>query len=336
MPRRLRPAVLTAALLLLLAFVINTTGALRLFYPRAAAVVDSLPAAAPYHAGQRVLIVSPHPDDETLCCAGSIQQAQAAGAQVWVVWLTSGDGFELDAVVLGRSPRPSSAQLAGLGQRRIGEARRAMHVLNVPQSRLIFLGYPDGGLLHLFLEHYAQPFTSRYTHATHVPYPQALSPGAPYTGESVEHDLRRVLDRVQPDVVLAPSTQDAHPDHRAASYFVTRLLAQRGEAGRLRFWIVHGGLEYPLPKGLHERFPLLIPPRGRHLAWERLDLTPEQEDAKLSALREHRSQMDLMSRFLLAFVRENELLTPQPAPDRPLPWRPGPPPVPAPERSPGR
>ncbi|GAA5512177.1 1D-myo-inositol 2-acetamido-2-deoxy-alpha-D-glucopyranoside deacetylase [Deinococcus carri] len=305
---------LVAALLLAAAFVINTTGALRLFYPRAAAVVDSLPPAPPYHAGQRVLVVSPHPDDETLCCAGSIQQARAAGAQVWVVWLTSGDGFELDAVLLSRAPRPSGQQLAGLGTRRIGEARRAMGVLKVPQDHLIFLGYPDGGLLHLFLENYAQPFQSRYTRATHVPYPQALTPGAPYTGQNVERDLGRVLDTVRPDVVLAPSVQDAHPDHRAASYFVTRLLATRGEVGRERFWIVHGGLEYPLPKGLHEHFPLLIAPRGRRLAWERVDLTPEQEDAKLRALREHRSQMDVMSRFLAAFVRENELLSPQTVP----------------------
>ncbi|GMA16542.1 PIG-L family deacetylase [Deinococcus metallilatus] len=316
MSRRLRAAVLTAGLLLTAAFVINTTGALRLFYPRAAGAVAALPAVAPYHAGERVLIVAPHPDDETLCCAGSVLQAQAAGAQVWVVWLTSGDGFEFDAVLLEHAPRPSSTQFAALGARRTREAARAMQVLNVPPDHLIFLGYPDGGLLHLFLEHYAQPYTSRYTRAAHVPYPQALTPGAPYTGRSVERDLARVLDRVKPDRVLAPSVQDAHPDHRAASYFVTRLLAARGEERRLRFWVVHGGLEYPLPKGLHPRFPLLIAPRGRSLAWERLDLTPDQEDAKRRALLEHRSQMDVLGRFLLAFVRENELLTPQVAPAR--------------------
>ncbi|WP_027482311.1 PIG-L deacetylase family protein [Deinococcus pimensis] len=314
MSRRARLVLLAVLVTLAAAFAINATPALRLLYPRATASVQDLPRVTPYRRGERVLIVSPHPDDETLCCAGSVQQALAAGAQVWVVWMTSGDGFELDAILLNRAPRPSGDQLAGLGRRRIVEATRAMTALNVPRDHLIFLGYPDGGLLHLFLENYTEPFASRYTRATRVPYPQALSPGAPYTGVSVERDLDRVLDEVRPDVVLAPNVQDQHPDHRATSYFVTRALARRGEQDRLRFWIVHGGLEYPLPKGLHEGLPLLIPPRGRTLSWERLDLTPAQEAGKLRALRQHRSQMRVMDRFLLAFVRENELLTRQVAP----------------------
>ncbi len=314
MSRNLRVAVVLILALVIGALVINTTGALQVFYPRAVNAVAGLPSAPPYHTGQRLLVVSPHPDDETLCCAGSIQQALAAGAQVWVVWLTNGDGFELNAALLDRSARPSGHQMIELGIQRTGEARAAMSILHVPDTQLLFLGYPDGGLMHLFLERYVQPYRSRHTGVTRVPYPQALSPGAPYTGQSVDHDLSLVLDRVQPDLVLAPSVQDAHADHRATSLFVTRLMAQRGQADKLRFWIVHGGVQYPLPKGLHQQFPLLVPPRGRSLNWERVTLTPAQEDLKLRALRAHRSQVEVMQRFLLAFVRENELLTPQVVP----------------------
>src|SRR5882672_12884114 len=59
-----------------------------------------------FTAADRVLIVSPHPDDETLCCAGLAQQAMRAGATVAVVWVTSGDGFEVDALIVERSLRP--------------------------------------------------------------------------------------------------------------------------------------------------------------------------------------------------------------------------------------
>lgn len=309
--RRLRVALIVVLLALAVAFLINTTGALRLLYPHAVSVVETLPPAPAYRAGQRVLLVSPHPDDETLCCAGSIQQALAAGAQVWIVWITSGDGFEFDAIYLDRRPRPRPRQMIALGERRIREATAAAGVLGVPPSHLRFLGYPDGGTLSLFLENYAAPYTSRYTAKNAVPYPEARSPGALYTGANLERDLAAVLDNVKPDVVLAPSPQDQHPDHRAASYFVTRLLAERGELGKLRLWIVHGGLEWPLPKGLHEGFPLIVPPRGMGLAWERLDLTPAQEKRKLAALREHSSQIAVLDRFMLAFVRTNELLTRQ-------------------------
>src|ERR1700689_1556600 len=47
-----------------------------------------------------LVVVAPHPDDETLCCAGAIVRARAAGARVAIVWITSGDGFELDAHVV--------------------------------------------------------------------------------------------------------------------------------------------------------------------------------------------------------------------------------------------
>src|ERR1700685_2662439 len=40
-----------------------------------------------------LLVVAPHPDDETLCCAGAIQRARAAGARVAVVWITRSDGY---------------------------------------------------------------------------------------------------------------------------------------------------------------------------------------------------------------------------------------------------
>ena len=50
-----------------------------------------------------LLVVSPHPDDETLCCAGVIQRVLQAGGHVSIVWLTSGDGSELDLLVVEKS-----------------------------------------------------------------------------------------------------------------------------------------------------------------------------------------------------------------------------------------
>jgi LmbE family N-acetylglucosaminyl deacetylase len=40
---------------------------------------------------QRILILAPHPDDETLGCGGLISKAKAAGAEVYVQFLTVGD-----------------------------------------------------------------------------------------------------------------------------------------------------------------------------------------------------------------------------------------------------
>ncbi len=307
---------LLALVALGLFLLINAPSVTALVYQvRFGRVVDTLPAAVGFAPNDRVLIVSPHPDDESLCCAGMIQQALAAEAQVFIVWLTSGDGFELDAVLTEHTLRPGDPGLRRLGVRRSIEARNAAQVLGVPSDHLFFLNYPDGGLQHLFLDYYVRPYRSTYTGLAAVSHADALSPGAAFTGENLQRDLTTVFDQVNPTVVLAPSPQDRHPDHRTAGDLTLRILGNANEVIKARWWIVHGGLEWPLPKGLRPRLPLYPPPRGRGLPWQRVDLTPEQEDVKLHALQAHRTQMSFEPRFMRAFVRRNELWSPEPLPN---------------------
>ncbi|GAB5602275.1 PIG-L family deacetylase [Thermus sp. FJN-A] len=271
--------------------------------------VGALPSF-PVPPGTRLLVLSPHPDDESLCCAGLIQRVLRSGGEVYVAWMTLGDGFQWDAALLDRTLRPRPEDLRSLALRREGEARAAARALGVPESHLYFLGYPDRGLLPMFLEHFYTPYHSRATALSRVAYAGTLSPGAPYTGEAWETDLRRVLREVSPHLVLAPAPEDAHPDHRATGYMALRLLGEAGALERLYFYVVHGGTEWPLPKGLHPGLYLEPPPRGRHLSWRRLDLSPGEEEVKLQALKAHRSQMELLGRFMEAFVRRNELFAP--------------------------
>ncbi|MDW8426599.1 MAG: PIG-L family deacetylase, partial [Meiothermus sp.] len=201
-----------------------------------------------------------------------------------------------------------------LGQTRMQEARKAAEVLGVPSEHLRFLGYPDQGLLRLFLDYYYFPYTAPRTGVNRVPYPGTLSPGALYTGENLERDVERLFEEIRPTLVLAPSPLDAHPDHRATGDLALRLLGKRRELDRARFWIVHGGLEWPLPKGLHKSLPLEPPPRGHGLPWQRVPLQLEQVERKLEAARAHHSQILILGRFMEAFVRSNELLSPLPLP----------------------
>ena len=54
---------------------------------------DVRPLDLPVNAGTRLVVVAPHPDDETLGAAGLMNRVIRAGGSVHVVWLTSGDGF---------------------------------------------------------------------------------------------------------------------------------------------------------------------------------------------------------------------------------------------------
>ncbi len=274
---------------------------------------SSLPAMAVPGPADSVLVVAPHPDDESLCCAGIIQRAVRAGARVAVVWVTSGDGFELDAVVVEHTLRPKGAKLLQLAQMRMREAGCAAERLGIPPARRYFLGYPDRGTRALLGDHVARPFRSPYTGATGVPYPEALAPGSSYEGRNLERDLDRVLDATQPTMVLAPSTEDRHPDHAAVGALVQRAMNARGAGDRVFSWIVHAGGRWPAPRGDHPGIALTPPFPLRALDWRRFPLSMEERAVKRLALGCHRSQMRVMRGVMLAFDREDEIFA-APAP----------------------
>jgi LmbE family N-acetylglucosaminyl deacetylase len=280
---------------------------LALALPPARALGASAAGIPPIDAHTSLLVVSPHPDDETLCCAGVIQRVVAAGGHASIVWLTSGDASELDMFLIERQLLIRPDKMRDLAARRMREARAAAAILGVPPERQFFLGYPDEGLLTLVTDHFTTPYYSKFTGAVSVPYADTFAAGHPYSGDSLERDFARVLDRVRPTLVLAPSPLDAHPDHRAAGIVTLQVLSRRHELTAARFWIVHGGVLWPSPRGLRPQQPLSEPPRGRGLGLTAFDLDPREEAGKLQAVRQYHTQLSVMSSFLLAFVRTNEL-----------------------------
>jgi len=259
-----------------------------------------------------LLVVAPHPDDETLCCAGAIQRARAAGARVAIVWITSGDAFELDAHLVEHRLFIGTQGLLELARIRMQEASRATQLLAVTPAEQFFLGYPDGGVAELLGSHHDLPYRSPHTGAAAVPYPQAYLPGAAYTGTNLERDLRAVIERVQPTWVLAPTPLDAHEDHRATGELVIRTMESLGRAARVRYWIVHGGIGWPWPRGLHPQDALLPPRRARELPWRDFALTSAERDAKARAIGVYETQLRLTSSFMLSFVKRNEIYSAAP------------------------
>ena len=113
------------------------------------APATAAPASAqdlpPLSAATSLLVVAPHPDDETLCCAGLMQRVVRAGGRVSVVWITSGDASELDMLLIEhRVFAPAKAR--DLAARRMREARAATGMLGVPAERQLFLGL---SLIHI-------------------------------------------------------------------------------------------------------------------------------------------------------------------------------------------
>lgn len=314
-----RRAILKPAMRLALTrFTAWLTASALLFCGAAAATVASAvdPSALPdIGPDTSLLVVSPHPDDETICCGGVIQRVVRAGGRVTLVWLTSGDAARVNLILTGHSLFPGTSVARELGARRMGEAVVAAARLGVARTGQLFLGYPDGGLQELLGSHRTTPYTSPTTGVAAVPYAAALYPGHAYTGESLERDFAAVLERVQPTLILAPTPRDSHPDHRAAGLLAQRLSARLARSPPVRYWIVHGGEGWPGPRDLLPGVPLTAAPLAAPLAPVAFALEPAEEDAKLLALRAYQTQMRVMAPFLLSFVRTNELFSVRADPD---------------------
>jgi len=267
--------------------------------------------------GQRLLVFAPHPDDETLGAAGLMRQAWLRGDDVRAVIITNGDGFRVSAEQYFHEVVVSPQDFVRYAYMRQGEARTALAVLGVPPDHVLFLGYPDRGLMPMWTSHWsaAAPVASAYTGADRSPYADSPTPHAPYCGQALLSDIKRQMLAERPTDIYVTHPSDDHPDHAAASVFVRTALEQLRATGipwaksaRLHFYLVHRG-DWPTPQGLYEDRPLLPPGQMASLDthWAALPLTRRDTQKKYAAIKRYRSQVGVSSRFLFSFARRNEL-----------------------------
>ncbi len=260
-------------------------------------------------AGPRLLVIAPHPDDETVGAGGAIATARRRGWSVTIVYVTSGDGF-WQAVRKPGGPFPAPSEMQAYGQRRVAEARRASERLGVPASDVVFLGFPDGSESNLWSENWDASNPRRATNgATAVPYPFALRPGAPYSGSTLESQLEQVIRKARPTTVLLPDPADVNRDHWAVAAFSQAALARTGFSGLSLTYLVHRS-DFPAPLGLRPT-ARLAPPKtldGGPTRWLTLPLDRPEVDAQQAALAEHKTQLRADRRLVESFVRTNALV----------------------------
>ena len=82
-----------------------------------------------------ILIIAPHPDDETLGCGGITALLKARGQAVRIIIVTDGSGASIP------EPRPDLASV------RRKESIQAARVLGIEMEDIVFLSYKDGEAL---------------------------------------------------------------------------------------------------------------------------------------------------------------------------------------------
>ena len=91
----------------------------------------------------RLMVLAPHPDDETLATAGVLQWAARLGAETRVVFMTDGENNPWAQRATERRWRITRQDQLRWGARRRREAIRALTCLGLRPDRARFLGLPD-------------------------------------------------------------------------------------------------------------------------------------------------------------------------------------------------
>ncbi len=86
--------------------------------------------------GKTILLFTPHPDDDTFCCSGTLALLSKGGNKIHIIIYTNDDKGSLD-------PEMTSERLARI---RKGEEEEASRIVGIPKENIHWLEYHDGML----------------------------------------------------------------------------------------------------------------------------------------------------------------------------------------------
>ncbi len=289
------------------------------------------PELESFDKNERVLILAPHPDDEVIACAGIIQKALKAGAQVKVVYLTNGDHNEFAFIVYEKRLTIRQGEFIHLGKLRQQEATEAMKFLGLSEKDLVFLGYPDYGTFEILCKYWQtdKPFRDRLTRISSVPYQENLSYGSKYYGENILSDLTKQIRDYQPDKIFVSHPADVNVDHKTLYLFLQVALSDlEGQIPEPQVYpyLVHR-VGWPKPRHYHPELELHPPDKfiDSSLKWQYSALDQQELNKKHRAILFNKSQTNSSAFYLFAFARKNELFSDYPELEvaRQPPARPG-------------
>jgi LmbE family N-acetylglucosaminyl deacetylase len=153
-------------------------------------------------AQRSILIVAPHPDDETLGCGGLLARRAAEGCGITVVVVTDGCNlFRLSRWKIETDPTPAETSAM-----RKAETRRAVDILGGRSETIRFLDVEDGTL-----ETQVGP---------------------------VSETLSAIIREAAPDEIYVTSQHEAHPDHVAACAAVRAAMRKTGSRAALYRYVI--------------------------------------------------------------------------------------------------
>ena len=271
--------------------------------------------------GETLLILAPHPDDETLSAGGMVQQVLAHGGYVRSVVVTSGDAY-VDAIeqATGRhNLKPKD--FLHFGEQRLEESRKVARFFGNSFIHLDLLGYSDGSIYDMLVSHWqrSHPERSEFTGVNHIPYQAAEDKGWAQDGHDLLTELVTIMKETKPTIVVFPDVMEDDSDHAGLGMFALLAVNEWLEYSKkaetephLLAYLIHWpswppGSDLDKPIDASDK-PLFLPSNlpVRNHTRTCLNLSKDETHIKHLALGLYKTQQRIMAPFLEAFVHTNE------------------------------
>jgi LmbE family N-acetylglucosaminyl deacetylase len=151
-----------------------------------------------FDSDSRLMLIAPHPDDESVACGVVLQRAVRAGAAIGVIYITDGENNPWPQRVIESKWRLNAADRTRWGRIRRGEALTALGRLGVEPAAARFIGLPDQKLTALLAR------DARF----------------------VLKRLASMINQWGPTHLIFPSHFDRHPDHSAVAVMIQLILPE--------------------------------------------------------------------------------------------------------------
>lgn len=140
---------------------------------------------------ERIVVFSPHPDDETLGCGGTIAKNVSNGREVYIAIMTDGRNSHRTELAIEKDPTPEEMRSV-----RRKEALQAAKILGVPERNVSFFDLEDGSLERNY--------------------------------DSAQKLVKDYLSKLLPNTIFVPHELDTHKDHHATNAIVMMALKELG------------------------------------------------------------------------------------------------------------
>ncbi|MHA1846816.1 MAG: PIG-L deacetylase family protein [Promethearchaeota archaeon] len=208
--------------------------------------------------GKRILVLSPHPDDESFSCAGTIVQHVKNGDEVIIVVVADGRHGLNERIKDKYTPE----ELIPVRRR---EMLQAGNIMGVKEKNIVFLAHEDGML------------------------------GSNLHDGHIQEELVEIIEKKKPASIYLAITNNRNPDHQAMLFQAFNAIKKTSFTGEIlvavpkKHPVVNDKISRELRKKLKvldETFPIIEN--------KRVDISNHFEK-KIAAILAHDSQMGIFS-----------------------------------------